>query len=152
MIYIMLWYEKVVFCHFLMYKRQNGLKMTPKPKNNYRSLNHRLWAFQWYISWYDLKKLIFGCTSFKNSSKSGPVVQRAFIFTINLWLILIRSQKHLCDLHSWLLTVTEDCDGKHDIRQLSRYLLYTLLSSANFVCAGQKYVIKNLGSRRVHFR
>ena len=26
------------------------------------------------------------------------MVQRAFIFTINLWLILIRSQNHLCFL------------------------------------------------------
>ena len=28
--------KKLIFCHFLMYEVQNGLKMTLKPKNNYR--------------------------------------------------------------------------------------------------------------------
>ena len=72
----MLCYEKVDFLSFLMYELQNGFKMSSKLKNNYRSLKHRLWAFKWYIISKGIKKLIFWCTSFKNGSKSGLVVQR----------------------------------------------------------------------------
>ena len=68
--------RKLILCHFLMYELQNGFKMSSKLKNNYRSLKHRLWAFKWYIICIGMKKLIFWCTSFKNGSKSGLVVQR----------------------------------------------------------------------------
>ena len=46
MIYSKSLYEKVDFLSFLMYKLQNGLKMTPNPKNHYRFLKHKLSAFQ----------------------------------------------------------------------------------------------------------
>ena len=36
-----------------------GIKMALKPKNNYRFLNHKLWAFQWYITCHDIRKLNF---------------------------------------------------------------------------------------------
>ena len=68
--------RKLIFCHFFMYELQNGFKMSSKLKNNYRSLKDRLWAFKWYIICIGMKKLIFWCTSFKNGSKSGLVVQR----------------------------------------------------------------------------
>ena len=42
MIYSKSIYEKVDFLSFLMYELQNGLKMTLKPKNNYRLLKHKL--------------------------------------------------------------------------------------------------------------
>ena len=53
-----------------MYKLQNGLRMTLKPKNNYRLLKHKLWAFQWYIICHDMKKLIF-CHFLKYELQNG---------------------------------------------------------------------------------
>ena len=72
MIYNMLCYEKVDFLSFFMYELQNGLKMSFKPKNNYRILKYKFSAFQWYITCHDMKKwifVIFWCMSFKMDSK-----------------------------------------------------------------------------------
>ena len=101
------------FCACLMYKLQSGIQMTLKPKNNYRSLKHRLWAFKWYIICIVMKKLIFWCTSLKNGSKSGLVVQRAqksaknrfstrfaVVCVLGGWLLIFRG----CLIFRWLIS------------------------------------------------